>query len=613
MSLRLEQVSVTEFPDQECNFRVASAVAVNSIYPLAFSTASRSAGAATYLREPLASKLVEFFESKGLAAIKEEDRREQWYEDWIAFQASHQLYARLLTPRDYSSNGSGFDVLRYARFLEVCGYFSPAHGYSLQVTFLGLCAILMGTNPDLKREALLALDKGRLLAFGISERAHGSDLLGNEFIVAEAALDRFRGNGSKYYIGNSNCASIISILARKENRRDASQSRRVVPVLFALRPDKSTGFSGAQKIHTLGVRAAFVGGFKVKDHEFPIGDIIADGRQAWDAVFGAVTLGKFFLGFGSIGICEHAFEEASTHLRARMLYGKPAIDMPHIRATMVQAYARLTAMKLYAYRALDYAHSSSETDQRFLLFAAVQKAKLSTEGVKVLALLSECIGAKGFESETYFEMALRDAQLIPGLEGSMHINLGLTAQFIPRYFSDPDPALGEPPSLVGRGITAEKDSLILNAGTKAANTVRFSYFLKAYNSLMQISNVRLFVKAAKAFQLFVRSRELDRKIRADDPATLALGQCQATVAYGQLVAENALRLVIPAPTVATMFHGLVNDFNAAAITLASCNEPGAIRPALWRRMVFIPRTTESQCNFVAEQITCMGDPDRRAE
>jgi acyl-CoA dehydrogenase len=213
-------------------------------------------------------------------------------------------------------------------------------------------------------------------------------LLANEFTIAEAEPDRFVANGSKYYIGNSNCACLIAILARKGNRRDA-QSRRAAPVLFALRPDQSAGFSGARKIRTLGVRAAFVGEFALQDHELPRGDVIAEGRQAWDAVFGAVTLGKFFLGFGSIGICEHAFEEAAAHLQARILYGKPAIDMPHIRSTMVQAFARLTAMKLYAYRALDYLHSSSETDHRYLLFAAVQKAKLSTEGVKVLSLLSE--------------------------------------------------------------------------------------------------------------------------------------------------------------------------------------------------------------------------------
>ena len=210
---------------------------------------------------------------------------------------------------------------------------------------------------------------------------------------------------------------------------ERSRGKRAPARSVRAAPKQSKGFGPARKIQTFGIRSAFVGEFEVKNHEFPESDLIAEGRQAWDAVLGTVALGKFFLGFGSIGICEHALEEAIAHLTRRILYGKPAIDMPHIGSATAQAYARLTGMKLYAYRALDYVHGSSAADRRYLLFGAVQKAKVSTEGVKVIALLSECVGAKGFESDTYFEMALRDIQLIPGLEGSTHVNLGLAAQF----------------------------------------------------------------------------------------------------------------------------------------------------------------------------------------
>lgn len=587
----------------ECNLgqRPSGTVEGDAVYPLVLSGAPRSAGTELYLREPLAQKAAEFFERKGLAATKDEDRREQWYDDWLAYQASHLLYASLLTPREFGGHAGGFDLLRYARFLETCAYFSPAHGYSLHVSFLGLCAILMGKNSNLKREAIESLKEGGLLAFAISERAHGSDLLANEFTISQAGPDRFRASGSKYYIGNANSASIMAVLARRENRRGVGQGRRAAPVLFALRPQQASGFSGAEKIRTLGVRAAFVGEFSVRDHEFPAADVIAEGRQAWDAIFGAVTLGKFFLGFGSIGICEHAYAEAAAHLSARMLYGKPAIDIPHIRSTLVQAWTRLTAMKLYAYRALDYLRSRGDSDHRYLLFAAVQKARLSTEGVKVLALLSECIGARGFESETFFELALRDAQLIPGLEGSTHINLGLTAQFIPRYFADADVGLNQPHSLIAGECSAEKDDLLQQADTTAAHAVEFPPFLQAYRPLMQIANVRLLVKAAKAFQQFVRSREPDRKL-GTDPATLALGQCQATIAYAQLVAENAVRLGLPVPIVAVIFHGLVSDFSAAALTLASSHDPSVIEARLLRRMVAVPRTTKAECDFVAEQM-----------
>ena len=262
------------------------------IYPQTFSTAPQSDAARAYLDDPSTQKLAGFFEAKGLQSLKQEDQRQEWYDDWLAYQASHRIYFSVLAPAQTGDGGFAFDVLTYARFLEVFGYFSPAHGYSLQVTSLGLFAFLLGADRALKLEALATLEKGGLLAFGVSEKEHGSDLLANEFTVRELSPGRFVANGSKYYIGNANAASLIAILASKHDKRSGGSSRRALPVLFALRPKESKGFGGVGKIGTLGVRGAFVGEFEVTDHEFPETDVIAAGRDAWDALFGAITLGK---------------------------------------------------------------------------------------------------------------------------------------------------------------------------------------------------------------------------------------------------------------------------------------------------------------------------------
>jgi acyl-CoA dehydrogenase len=319
-----------------------------------------------------------------------------------------------------------------------------------------------------------------------------------------------------------------------------------------------------------------------------------------------VTLGKFFLGFGSIGICEHALEEAVGHLSRRMLFGKPVLEMPHIRSMTALAYARLTAMKLYAYRALDYVHASSADDRRYLLFAAVQKAKVSTEGVKVMALLSECVGAKGFESDTYFEMALRDAQLIPGLEGSTHLNFGLTADFIGRYFAEPDPQMREPASLVAGETGRGENPYLMAARTGAVNTVAFPHFLKAYEPLTSIRNVRAFVRQAKAFRRLIRRQPPARATAPDLEISLALGQCLATIAYAQLVAENSTRLDVPAPLVSAIFHSLVSDLSGLGLSLASISHLDPATRVLARRMVAVPRTTRAEWEFVSGRVAAPG-------
>jgi acyl-CoA dehydrogenase len=552
-----------------------------------------------YLSDPSIWSLAQFFDAKSLATLKQEDRTATWYADWLDHQAQHRIYASVLAPSQYSAMAFRFDLLRYARFLEVFAYFSPAHGYSLQVTSLGLFAILMGDQPALKREAVAALEQGGLLAFAVSEKAHGSDLLATDFSVAGAGPGRLIANGTKYYIGNSNVAALVAILAKRRDARSDEGSRQAPLALIALRPAAAPGFRNLGRIHTLGVRAGYVGEFAVTGHELPDTDVIAEGRRAWDAVLGSVTLGKFFLGFGSIGICEHAFHEAADHLRGRILYGRPVIALPHIRAAMCQAYARIAAMKLYAYRALDYLHSATAHDRRYLLLCAVQKAKVSTEGVKTMTLLSECAGARGFEADTYLEMALRDAQLIPGLEGSAHINLGLTARFCARYFARRGPHPAPPASRLNGEAASGENPYLMEARTGGVGTVAFPPCLEAYRPLRHIASVRLFRRQVSRVRLFLSVARAMRANMGDTQCALALGQCLATIVYGQLIAENAARLGAPAPLVSVIFHLLASDLSAAALAFASLPRPTALQRHLLRRVVAVTHCSMADWDGIA--------------
>jgi acyl-CoA dehydrogenase len=573
----------------------------DAIYPQSFSVAQSTGGAEIYTQDDAVRTLIAFFEAKGVRALKEEDRREAWYDDWLEYQAKHRLYANLLSPKAFSPDADGFDLLRLARFLEVFGYFSPAHGYSLQVTFLGFFAILMGSNEALKKETVAALADGKLFAFGISEKDHGADLLANVFTIHECSPGQFVANGSKYYIGNANCASMISILGRRKKNLQESITRRDPMILFALRRGPSQKLLNLQKIQTLGVRAAFVGGFDVKDYVFSSADIIAEGRKAWDALFGTVTLGKIFLGFGSIGICEHALVEATTHLRSRILYDEPATQMPHLRLLLCQAYVRLAAMKLFAYRALDFVHAATADDRRYQLFCAVQKARVSTEGVKVMAALSECIGAKAFEADGYFEMALRDIQLIPSLEGSTHINLAMASQFIPRYFRSSASPLKNPPSLVAGTMPRGENRYLMSARCGRINGIEFPNFLDAYRPLMDVPNVRLFARQAKVIQLALRDDSW-RGASDDLQFAIGLGQCVSTIVYGQLIAEHAVLLNVPAEMVSAIFHLLVLDLNATLTSLVSSQSRFVTDRTLVRQFRSVPQFRESDWRFVFDQL-----------
>jgi hypothetical protein len=125
------------------------------------------------------------------------------------------------------------------------------------------------------------------------------------------------------------------------------------------------------------------------------------------------------------------------------------------------------------------------------------------------------------------------------------------------------------------------------------NAVGFPPYLNAYKTLMDLPNVRLFVRQAEAFHVFAKSSGLEHRLASDAQISVALGQCMAMIAYGQLIAENATHLGVPPEMVSTIFRLLVADMSEIAIRLASVPDLEAPMRALIRRMICIPKTGDS--------------------
>ncbi len=556
--------------------------------------------------------LAEFFDKKGLATLKKEDQAEGWYQDFVDHVAKHKIYATYLSPEKYSSLGNRFNFLSLCQFLETFAYYSPAHAYSFQVSFLGIFPILMSKNENLKMEAVKRLESGAMFAFGLSEKDHGSDIYSSEMLLTKNEKGNYVANGSKYYIGNANCAEIISVLAIDKSRNPSGKVTKEDFVFFAFRPKESKSFTNLKKIETMGVKTAFVGTFSIENHEFTEADIIARGEDAWDAVFGTVNLGKFFLGFGSVGICEHAMAEAQYHVSHRILFGKPVFEMPHIKKIMGSAYIRLLGMKLFAFRAIDYLQVASEKDRRYLLINSVQKAKVSTEGVLVMQSLSECFGARGFETPTYFESAMRDALLIPGLEGSTHINYGLTNVFLKKYFFE-NVDVDAPP----HHQATKENTYLFSSKTGGLSRVEFPDYFKAYASIEHIPNVAIFKDQLSAFKMFLLGlgvfeaveKALNKSIEnhensQDAEMIMALGKLFCTIVYGQLIAEQAVAQKCDERIISLLFHQLIEDLNFHAIRVASLPALGEgfgiVHKTTIKRMIEIQKTKPSDIEAAIE-------------
>ena len=311
----------------------------------------------------------------------------------------------MCTPASYGAADSRWDTWRICEFAEILGFYGLQYWYTWQVSVLGLGPIWMSRNEEVKERTARLLEEGAIFAFGLSEKAHGADIYSTDMVITPIDEGLYTASGRKYYIGNGNEAAIVSTFGKYAGTGDY--------VFFAV-DSQHERFECVQNVCA---SQNFVSEFAL--HEYPLteADLLHKGREAWDAALNTVNIGKYNLGWASIGICTHAMYEAVTHAHNRRLYNMRVTDFPHVKRMFADAYARLVAMKLFALRACDYMRSASPDDRRYLLYNPMVKMKVTTEGERVINLLWDVIAAKGFEKDMYFEQAAIDIRALPKLEG----------------------------------------------------------------------------------------------------------------------------------------------------------------------------------------------------
>ncbi|MGD9975353.1 MAG: acyl-CoA dehydrogenase [Desulfatirhabdiaceae bacterium] len=497
-------------------------------------------------------KTIAFFENKGKSRIKHDDHERVWYADFLEFLKENNIFFNLLTPPAYGDSACRWDTCRNCDFNEILGFYGLPYWYTWQVTILGLGPIWMSPNTSVKQKTGDLLKNGSIFAFGLSEKAHGADLYSSEMTLTEIADGDYRADGGKYYIGNANQAALVSTFGKLADSNEY--------VFFAVESTHPNYECVKNVVNSQNYVAEYA------LHSYPVteSDILSKGQDAWDSALNTINVGKFNLGWASIGICTHAFYEAIRHAANRRLYNRAVTDFPHVRQLFVDAYARLMAMKLFASRASDYMRSASDTDRRYLLFNPMVKMKVTTQGEEVINLIWDVIAAKGFEKDTFFEMAARDIRALPKLEGTVHVNMALIIKFMANYFFNPDSF----PDIPRRDDAAHDEFLFRQGPTRGLGKIRFHDFSLAYNS-MNLPNIHVFKSQIESLKRFLLTATPDQAQSKDIDFLLSLGELFTLVAYGQLIIENARIQNVPDDLVDQIFDFMVRDFSKFALQIYS--------------------------------------------
>ncbi|OBJ36291.1 acyl-CoA dehydrogenase [Mycolicibacterium mucogenicum] len=502
--------------------------------------------------------LIEWFEDRGKVRLLQDDLEATWVADFLDFIKRERVFATFLTPSEFADGDPNkrWDTSRNAVLSEILGFYGLAYWYAEQVTILGLGPIWQSDNIKAKERAAAQLEAGGVMAFALSEREHGADIYNTDMLLTPTSDEGvvFRASGTKYYIGNGNVAGMVSVFSR---RTDVDGPDGYVWFVA------DSGHENYELIDNVVHGQMFVSTFRLNDYPVHEEDILCTGPEAFSAALNTVNVGKFNLCSGSIGMCEHAFYEAITHANNRILYGNPVTDFPHVRASFVDVYARLIAMKLFSDRAIDYFRSAGLDDRRYLLFNPVTKSKVTSEGERVITLLWDVLAAKGFEKNTYFNEVNRLIGALPRLEGTVHVNVAQILKFMPNYMFNP----ASYPEIGTRDDAADDVFFWAQGPARGASKVQFADWAPVYERNLAVPNVARFYEQVQAFKDLLLTAAPDADQQRDLDFVLVVGHLFTLVVYGQLILEQAELTGLDHDLLDQIFDFQIRDFSSYAVAL----------------------------------------------
>ena len=300
------------------------------------------------------------------------------------------------------------------------------------ITFLGGLPVWIAGSEEQKRRQAELIRGGHKIAFAVSEREHGGDLLANEF-EAQQEGDRFLISGEKWPIGNATRSTAITLLART----NPSGGPRGFTLIFA---DKRlldpSDFHYLQKVQTVGLRGADLSGIRFERCAVPATAGIGPTGSGFELALKALNVNRTLCVGLSLGAGDTALRLAVDFALTRRLYGETVFDIPHARATLAGAFIDLMicdCVAISAARALQACPSQAS------VWSAAAKYFVPTRAEDVIRNISVVMGARFFIRSGHpwsmFQKMARDSSIISVLEGNTVVQLNALALQLERLTS----------------------------------------------------------------------------------------------------------------------------------------------------------------------------------
>ncbi len=314
-------------------------------------------------------------------------------------------------PSEYGGQDAG--VLDMCVVVEQLSRACGGMGVAYAVNALGSFPIVLGGSPEQKERWLPAVASGsRLIAFGLSEKASGSDA-GSLRTRAERDGDDYLITGDKKWTTNADAAEIYTVYA-------STNPDRGTRGVSALVVEKGMeGFEIGKREDLMGIRCVPV-------HELHFrgcragSDRLLGGKEGLGFANAMMTLDRARPGVAAqaVGLAQGALEWAIRYTSERQQFGQSVMSFQAIQFMLADMATQVEAARQMVYTAARAIDAGIPNPSRL---AAMCKVFATDTAMRVTTDAVQLFGGYGYCKDYPIEKYMRDAKITQIYEGTNQI------------------------------------------------------------------------------------------------------------------------------------------------------------------------------------------------
>ncbi|RLE20583.1 MAG: acyl-CoA dehydrogenase [Acidobacteria bacterium] len=317
----------------------------------------------------------------------------------------------LWIPKEYGGKGAG--VMDLCLVVEQLSRACGGVGVAYAVNALGSFPIILGGTEEQKKKYLPAIASGKqLVAFGLSEKASGSDA-GSLQTTALKDGDHYVINGEKKWNTNGEVASVFVVYALT----DPERGMRGISA-FIVEKD-NPGFTVGKREDTMGIRTVPVNELYFENCRVPAENLL--GLQEGGGFKNAMmTLDRARPGVAAqgLGLAQGAFEWAWRYASERRQFGQTVSAFQANQFLFADLATQIEASRQLVYASARLIDSGAKNISKL---AAMGKVFATDTAMRVATDAVQMFGGYGFCRDYPIEKYMRDAKITQIYEGTNQV------------------------------------------------------------------------------------------------------------------------------------------------------------------------------------------------